>query len=246
MKNFILLLITLTGNYVMAQSVKELEPAIEALKKAQVSLSEKPVSFDVRYIYANEHKPGEVLDSVTGRIEIAGNNYRCVMENTETVRNDRYNIVLFNDDQIIYLSKGVSQGAATDPLLMMQSVLKDAGAKNCQISSKGKYKTIRISFAPDAPCKQIEITLDTVSQRLSDMQYIVKTTQLTEAPGADAATPEGYDEYAVVKASFYNYSTTITDSSRFDERTFFYKEGDVFKAAEAYKNYKIFIGSPNL
>lgn len=230
----------------MAQSVKELEPAIAALKKAQLSLSENPVSFDVKYSYANEHTPGNVLDSVKGRIEMAGNNYRCVMENTETVRNERYNIVLFNDDQIIYLSKGVSEGATTDPLLLMQSVLKNSGAKNCQVSSKGKYKTILISFAPDAPCKQMEITLDTVTQRLSAMQYVVKTSQLTESPGADAATPEGYDEYALVKASFYNYSTTIADNSRFDERTFFTKEGEIFKAAEAYKNYKIFIGSPNL
>lgn len=247
MKRIILLwMAILTGSHIMAQSGKELELAMEAMKKIQASLLGKPVSFDVKYIYTNEHTPGEVLDSVNGRIEMTGSNYRCVMENTETVRNERYNIVLFNDDQIIYLSKGVTQGTATDPLLLMQSVLKEAGAKSCQMSSKGKYKTIRIDFAPDAPCKQIEITLDTVTQRLSAMQYIVKTSQLTEAPGTDAATPPGYEEYALVRASFYNYSGVIADSARFDERSFFYKEGDVFKAADAYKNYKIFIGSPNL
>jgi hypothetical protein len=129
----------------------------------------------------------------------------------------------------------------------METILKQSGATSCTISKNGKNTIIRVGFAQDGPCKQMEMTIDTVAHRMLSMQYIVKTAMLTETPDAnDKAAAEGYDEYAIVKASFFNYHPIQPDSSRFDDATFFYKEGNEFKPTAAYSNYKIFVATPNL
>jgi hypothetical protein len=230
-----------------AQTLPAFERVTGVLKTLRDGYGKDPFSFDLKYIYANEHTPGKILDSLTGRIETDGTNYHSLLDNTETIHNEKYNIVLFKEDQIMYLSTGATAAASVDPLAQMETVLKQSGATSCTILKSGKNNIINIGFAPDGPCKKMEITIDTVAHRLISMEYVVKTALLTETPDDnDKAATEGYDEYAIVRASFYNYKALNPDSSRFDDRTFFYKEGTEFKTTAAYNNYKIFVATPNL
>ncbi|SFE91052.1 hypothetical protein SAMN05518672_11217 [Chitinophaga sp. CF118] len=229
-----------------AQAIPELERATGILKSLREGYTKELFAFDLKYIYANEHTPGKVLDSLKGSIETDGINYHCLMDNTETIHNDKYNIVLFKEDNLMYVASGANAANTVDPLLQMESILKQSGATSCSINKSGRNSIIRIGFAEGGPCKRMEMTVDTVGHRLLSMQYVVKTALLTETPEEDNATKEGYDEYAIVRAIFYNYHSLQVDSSRFDDKIFFYKEGTEFKTTAAYSNYKIFVATPNL
>ena len=230
-----------------AQTIPDFEKVTGMLKTLRDGYNNGPFSFELKYIYANEHSPEIILDSLKGKIETDGSNYHSILDNTESIHNAKYNIVLFKEDNIMYLSAGATTAASVDPLSQMETILKQSGANSCKISKAGKNAIIRIGFAPDGACKQMEMTIDTVAHRMLSMQYIIKTALLTETPDAnDKAAAEGYDEYAVVKASFFNYHPIQPDSSKFDDTTFFYKEGTEFKPTAAYSNYKIFVATPNL
>lgn len=230
-----------------AQTIPDFEKVTGMLKSLRQGYNNGPFSFELKYVYANEHTPEKILDSLKGKIETDGNNYHSVLDNTESIHNAKYNIVLFKEDNIMYLSAGTTAATSIDPLSQMETILNQSGATSCTISKAGKNTIIRIGFAADGPCKQMEMTIDTVAHRMLSMQYIIKTALLTETPDAtDKAVAAGYDEYAIVKASFFNYHPVQPDSSKFDDATFFYKEGTEFKPTPAYSNYKIFVATPNL
>ncbi|SEW40110.1 hypothetical protein SAMN05428988_5225 [Chitinophaga sp. YR573] len=231
----------------VAQTIPDLEKMTGIMKRLRDGYDKAPLSFDMKYIYANEHTPGKILDSLNGWVETDGTNYHSLMDNTETIHNDKYNIVLFREDKIMYLAGATSASMPVDPLLMMDSILTQSGATSCTISKAGKNTVIRIGFKEGGSCKRMEMTIDTVAHRMLSMEYVVKTSLLTETPDAnDKAAAEGYDEYAIVRSTFYNYRPLKPDASRFDDKTFFYKEGTEFRTKEAYSEYKIFVATPNL
>ena len=229
----------------IAQSISNLEPVMTEMKDLQAFYNNHPLSFSVKYTYANEHDPGRVLDSLSGKIEMAGVNYRCWMDSTETIRNDRYNIVLFKEDKIMYLTKPAGVVAA-DPVQLIQATLEKTGVSSAEIQRQGNLKTVRLFFGAGKPYRQMEMTIDTLSGHLIEMYYIVKTALLMETPEGKEVAAQGYDEYALVRASFEQYLPLPVNPARFDEHVFFSKKGNEFNTTQAYKDYKLIVGSPNL
>src|ERR1019366_122429 len=107
-KLFLILLLAgtiFTGNRVSAQQnnthrIMELFGNIqEAYKKAG------SLSCNLKYTYASESAPAVHLDSVAGKIEMHGENYRFLIDNTETIQTTNYTLLLFKDDKIMYISR---------------------------------------------------------------------------------------------------------------------------------------------
>lgn len=229
-----------------AQTAPGTEQLMAGLKKVQSYYYAHPLSFRVKYIYAAEQAPDKALDSLSGIMEVSGANFRYWLDSTETIRNDRYNIVLFKEDKIMYLAKPTNNAATPDPLQMMQAALEKAGLSKCEITVNGHNKMFSMFFKPGGQFRQMDLTIDTLSGYMQSMRYVVKTAMLMDTLGDDQAQLKGYDEYSVVQASFEQYRKIPEDPARFDEKNFFYKEGDEYVTTQAYKEYKIFVGSPNL
>lgn len=226
-----------------AQDTVAIARAINIFRRVQAKSLQQAVSFEMLYTYSNESTPGAVLDSMKGTIEINGENYRSILDHTETIRNSKYSIVLFKEDKLMYIAANNKSGAPGDPLETLNTLLQ--GAVNSTFSTEKRNTIINVSFPPGANCKQLSIVVDTVSQRLITMQYILKTSLLMDEEMKNDVQ-EGYEEYALVKASFGHYKDLPVNSSRFDEKAFFYKDGNAFKVTPAYEDYNIFVGTPDL
>jgi hypothetical protein len=230
-----------------AQTLNGVDQLVTELKKVQAAYKAHPLSFDVKYTYAGDSAPDRALDSLSGRMEMAGDNYRCLIDSTETIRNSRYNITLFKEDKVMYVSKPSVVASGTDPLQVMRSAMQRSGAGECNILREGRNKIFRISFKEGSPYRKMEMTVDTTSGYITGMRYIVKTVLLMESQdNKEAAAQQGYDEYAVVQVSYSAYRKIPADLSRFNEHTYFRKEGSELLTTEAYNDYKLFVGTPNL
>lgn len=244
---FLVILYLVSGvSGLRAQELVGLNEAIAALKSITENGKNSPTGFDIKYIYTNESQPSVVLDSLSGSVEISGNNMYCRMNGTESIRNEKYSIVVFKEEQLLLVG-AARQDSSTDPLLNMQSMIVKSGAVNCNISIKGAVKTIRIQFKPGAPCKEMMMVLDTAKRQLKSVDYLVKSTMLVDpAIQAEQQLPQGYDEYARVRSTYYNYRIPKQTDDRFKEDQYFFKEGKAFKPTAAYSNYKIVLATPNL
>lgn len=229
-----------------AQEVNDTAKLFAEMKTLQGVYQQKALSFDIRYTYASELYPEQVLDSLSGHADIAGSSYYYQMANTEMTANDKYVVTLFKEDKIMYLSKPVALNAA-DPLEQMRASIRTAGVTRCSVTEKGTLKSISVGFKEGGPYKELQMNFDKSSGYLISMRYVLKTTMLMETTGgANAEVPEGYGEYAIVQSYYEHYKQLSGKEKAFDSSQFFYKEGDEFKPTAAYSEYKVFVGSPDL
>jgi len=56
----------------------------------------------------------------------------------------------------------------------------------------------------------------------------------------------GYDDYALVQTTFSGYQPVQVAAGYFNEARFFTRKDKAFQVTEAYRDYTIFVASPNL
>jgi hypothetical protein len=247
-KIFLLLIIlgSVIPGRLLARQASDSALLIAEMKKMQLAYQAHPVSFDIRYTYAGERQPDVIIDSLQGSVELAGSSSYYRLDNMETLSNSRYQVVLFKEDKVMYLTRP-SVLTPADPLQQMQALLQKSGIKHCSIHINDGIKTLTVDFEEGMPCRQLVIHVDARSGYVSDMQYVVKTALMMESPGSiTAAAVAEYGEYALVSTVFEHYRELPATGDRFNDHRFFYKAGEELKTTPAYAEYKIFQGSPNL
>ena len=111
-----------THSFAQEQKTDKAIQVFDALKQAyQIA---QGVSFNVKYTYTNETRPNDVLDSLSGKFEISHDNYRYLLDSTETIHNNKYTIILFREDKIMYLTKP-SLAVSANPIEVIGEFFKN-------------------------------------------------------------------------------------------------------------------------
>lgn len=208
--------------------------------------SEAGLSVDLKYTYSGESKPEVILDSLSGEIQFFGNGYRLKIEQTETIKNDKYAIVLFGEDSLMYIS--ASKNTSSDPFsptAMIDSSILNAEDARYAITNNENLKYLIITYPDASPYKTIRFVIDKHTGLLVKSIMVLRTEFLTSTNGATVEL-QGYEAYAIVETSFSNYKKENKKDASIDETLFFTRSGKEFIPTEKYRNYKIFIGTPNL
>lgn len=237
----------LVNHEIFAQGSGDTAKLYAEMKQLQGLYQGAPISFDIKYTYSSELHPEAVLDSLDGHMDVSGRNYHYSISTTETTANEQYVVTLFKEEGIMYLSKPLG-ASPVDPIEQMRATMQAMGINNCSIVENGTVKTIQVGFKPGMPYKEFYMNFNKKNGMLMDVKYVLKTALLMESLGAESTEDiiAQYGEYAIVRCQFFNYKPLSQVTNMFDSSRFFYKDGDEFKATEAYKNYQVFVGTPNL
>lgn len=212
------------------------------------------LSFDVSYRYATEEAPDTWLDSLNGRFKLNGSQYWYDMNNTESICAGGYLILLFKEDQVMYLAKPA--GASLNPsgvnpasvvpgvVSQFENVLKKDTTIQCSIKEINNQKRITIEFTVPATYKKIEYYVNSKTGYLEKMINVVRSDQLYDASVQHLVDAE--QSYAIVETVYSNYRPENVDDSLFNISRYFKKEGDNYITVAPYNMYKIFLGTPNL
>lgn len=230
-----------------AQDTNKEQQFLDVLKGLQERYKKmEALSYDIKYQYSNEHTPATILDSVTGSVIMQGGDYWYQVDSTVAISTGKFNIILFKKDKLMYLSNPSRQMAGVDPVAMFDSTLSHVPGISFSVEDTGHAQLLRISFPEDMQYKKIEWFVDQATGMITKVLYVIKTEQLMEL-GTSAITADGtYEPYANVEALFFNYEQLKKDVGLFDEQKYFSRSGSEFTTAEDYKDFKIFLGSPNL
>lgn len=222
---------------------KELLALLEKMKNLHLQL--KGVKVDMRYCYANESTPDKHLDSLHGELLLNGNEYYMAVDGIETLVNSRYSVTLYQDDHLMYLSKP-SPVQHYNPVASIDSLLTAVKGADCRMRKVDGYTEITIGFPGGQAYKSMRMLADTATGYLLQTTVVLKTQLL--APDADETSLKkmGYDDYAMVQTTFSGYQPVKLDSGYFDEARFFTRKNKDFQVTEKYRDYKIFVASPNL
>ncbi|QEH43313.1 hypothetical protein [Chitinophaga sp. XS-30] len=245
---FIVLSVTLLAwcNASVAQATIDTGKFFMEIGRLQQVMQSVPVSFDIRYTYTSEKDPDMILDSLKGSVQLSGPNTWYKVAHMESVSNDRYNIILFREDKLMYLSRP-SKIRKDDPLQQIRSILAGSGVESCSIVEEGDTRTIRIDFKEGGACREMSMYVSRKTGYMSGVTYVLKAALLPgQGLSSDKDAQAYYGEYAVVKMELSGYKKLEAGGARFDEHNFFHREGDEFTPAPEYADYTIFKGSPNL
>jgi len=204
------------------------------------------LSFHIRYLYANSGPSARPLDSLSGDVEMHGNQCRLVIDGTETVVTDKYTIQVRPDEKIIVLSATHPTGSM-DPVGLMDSLLKHTGQAKAHILRQPGQEILSISFPPGREYSGMRVVTDAGTGWLQRVSYMVQTAawvgqEMISRPGR----PAPYQTEGRIDMEFSRYRKNGFDASLFNTENYFTKVDGRYEAAGRFKDYRIFLASSNL
>jgi len=241
--SFIIILLLLACHAATAQQDNKKEVIRELNGLMARYQSADHLSFSINYKYAMEDKPSFFLDSMQGQFKMHGSLYSYSIDNTESIVGSDYSIMLFKEDQVMYLSKPAANAQTGNPLAMPDTTYLASNDVTCSIAETKGEKRISLEFKPGGGCRRIDYYIDKKTGYVTRMVSLVHSSQLYDESVRSAV--EG-NAYAIVEMQFGNYRQKSFDDTELDTSKYFTKEGKEFVTTASYKSYKIFLGTPNL
>ena len=147
----------------------------EILRDVSINYSRPgSLGFDISYRYANEQQPDISLDSLKGSFKISGDQYWYSLDNTEGIGNKEYIVMLFKEDEIMYLTKP-SVSIMQNPVALIDSILIDNDSIQAQLNITSRQKRIKMDFMPGMKYKTIEYEID-LSGYITKMKCVVQAS----------------------------------------------------------------------
>jgi hypothetical protein len=208
--------------------------------------NEKYLSFDINYSYRSESDMSVIIDSLSGKIRVNEKKYHVKLGNTEMICDNNYNVILFKEDTLMYLTKPSSSGVS-NPVLLLDSMFQKIPNITTSLAETKDEQLVTINFPKGMDYRQAQFFINKRTGYLKKIKYVVKSTQLLSAASKSQTSNSSLqNEWGVVESDFYNYSKGQFNDSEFDSNKYFKKDGTEYKPTDAYRQYKIFIGSPGL
>ncbi|WP_315815574.1 hypothetical protein [Paraflavitalea speifideaquila] len=149
--------------------VKPEQAVAEAMYKLLGTYSRAPqLSFVVHYKYAAEDKPGLYLDSMRGEVKLHGSKSWYNLALTEYILNEDYQIMLFKEDQLIYLVKPSKVHISpldmhmlgSNSLATFDSLITNDKDISCSYTGNASEENIQIVFARHPVYRKISWSID--------------------------------------------------------------------------------------
>ncbi|MBO9151153.1 hypothetical protein ACFOTA_02970 [Chitinophaga sp. GCM10012297] len=217
------------------------------ITEVQAMFRDKELAFDMRYTYADESRPLAIIDSAKGKMEMTKAGSRYELSNVVCVNNNRYVIVLFKDDKLMYLSKAFFMTPA-DPFQQMRAMIGQGSVRKFSVEKTADGKKLQLEFDPQGPCRKIELETNPVDGVVKKIRYTIRTEMIRGGSLGQISTEHAGDfgEHVVVSMYFEKYRKPEWSAAQFDEKNFFFREGEELKTTAAYQDYTIFKASTNL
>lgn len=227
-----------------AQQPSEKQRAVTQLQAiAERYRNYKGLHFSVCYKYADEARPSAWLDSLKGDCALNGDQYRYTLDSTEFISGKEISVILFKQDQLMYLAKGTNALQQGNPMALLDSLLLKNDKVDGQVQETKDEQTIILSFHSPQKVKQVKYVVDKATGYITKMISIVPARELYD-PSVQQKV-EG-DAYAIVETSFTNIRQGDPAAKEWDLSRLFKKEGKEYIPLPPYDSYKIVLGSPDL
>lgn len=203
----------------------------------------KGLHFSIRYRYADETRPSVWLDSLKGDFSLRGAQYQYTLDSTEFISGKELSVILFKQDQLMYLAKGSNALQQGNPMALLDSLLLKNNNVDGRIRETKDEQTIILSFHPAQRIKRVEYVVDKTTGYITKMISVVPARELYDPTVQQKV--EG-DAYAIVETSFTNFRQGDPAGREWDLTRLFKKEGKEYIPLPPYDTYKIVLGSPDL
>ncbi|MBC9929531.1 hypothetical protein [Chitinophaga qingshengii] len=203
----------------------------------------KQYAFDMRYTFASALKPEKIVDSTTGRLEVADGQCYYTMGNSISITNGRYNIILQSTMKKMHVSKPRS---GDQTLKVMQAGFPVAAVKSWSVIQQDNERSFHAEFLPGLPFISLDVKRDMAGGYLTEMRYLIPANQLQRFGSGHSNEDEEFGDYAIVRVTYTQDKKYKPDMAVFDELRYFRKTETTLEPAAAFSGYQVFKASPDL
>lgn len=205
---------------------------IEVVRISETYRRLPDLSFNLLFTYTSS-------DSATGAEVMAGSykihnkKYLAVVEQTEVLQGNNYNISLFNDDSIIIVTYKKDYPEVMQ-MPLMDSLFRARNVDSVSVEETGgTLRKLQIFFRPESRYTGLEINYDRKTYLINSMVYYIKETY-----EADGEMVNGTGKMEIL---FSDYSTAPVSDSFFNEQKYVYEEGGQLLLQPAYEGFHLMV-----
>ncbi len=226
-----LMIIFLAAQTGMAQ---QFSLAITELQKIQNSISGNGYAgFTIKYQYAEEQKPGKILDTLLFTYKMKNGQYHCKVAQIEFLQNDSVNLAVYHKEKTIILSNpSTSTAKGSISISEWDSSFLASNVDSIAVSESNNTKTIAFYFSPESKYSSYNITYNSNNYNPKKISYVERATRVYEE---GQTTPNGL----IITMIFSNISRGAFDTSVFDEQIFIQNINNQWQPAGAYAAYEL-------
>jgi hypothetical protein len=230
---------------VAADSTNSVKQFVQQVQQAYKSASY--LSFHVLYRYANKSQPENYIDTMAGEVAMDKNHLLFLIEDVETITNDRYTIQVNKNEKLIYLSTP-QPTQMVDPVTVLDSALTHLNGIRARVTRTGDVATLNMSFPPGLPYKNVTMTINERTGYFQKVVYEMDTEGLVEKDQLMQSGSGGpYQSEGRVEIVFSQYRQGQFTDGLFSEDRYFTRLGQGrYEPTEMYKDYQIFLASSKL
>jgi hypothetical protein len=205
------------------------------------------LSFHVLYRYANKSQPENYIDTMSGEVAMNKNHLRLLIEDVETITNDKYTIQVHKDEKLIYLSTP-QQAQMADPVAALDSALRHYDGLAIRVTRAGNVATLNMTFPRGLAYKNVTMTINEHTGYLQKVVYEMYTEGLVEKDQLMEGGSGGpYQSEGRIEIVFSEYRQGQFTDGLFSDEQYFTRLGQgKYEPAEKYKDYQIFLASSKL
>jgi hypothetical protein len=199
------------------------------------------------YRYANKDNPQRYIDTMHGEVAIDKNRMRFMIEEVETVANDRYSIRVDNNEKLIYLTTPQGDQMA-NPAAMLDSALAHFEGIKVQVMHNKGLATLVLGFPPGQSYKHITMVINEKTGFIQKVLYELYINELVEKDQMIGQGGNGvYQNEGRIEILFSDYRQGQFTDALFNESRYFTRLAKgKYEPSEKYKDYQIFLASSKL
>lgn len=228
---FMILLIE--KEHAFAQEAIISQPVKQFLDQVTSTYSNAPfLSFDIRYTYAPEKNPSAVIDSLNGKVQLNGSNYKMQLDNMITVKNEHHIISVFTEDKVMLVSSLSANRSAVLPFI--DSSLYAIRDAVFNLSETRATTILSIALPFGGFYRSISLEKDKATGYIIHARY-----EVMEQREADTVTNNINQSYAIVETVFSNYKKNSFEESILADDHFFIEREHELVGSKEYSDYQV-------
>ena len=194
------------------------------------------LSFNLQFNYTDSTRQDSILEQIPASYKMQGNMYWAMIDSTEIVQGNSYNVSIFHYDSIIAIANP-QQSANVMQLPVLDSLFRTENIDSMNVTQvNDSTRKLQMYFNRLSKYSNYLINYDQNSYLMHSITYFIKTPAYDDGSGSGIS---------MIKIIFSNYSYDIIGNNFFQEDKFIYKQGDKFFAQPSYSNFQLMVHTSN-
>lgn len=242
----ILLLLACTGTACFSQQKATLDPStlanLQQLKhKLSPSQNSRHLSYEMDYRIAAISNPSAYIDSSKGICKYLNGKCWYTISGMEVFQDTALTVVVFEEDQLIYLTKPALLQAGFNAQSLLDSLSTGNTELTCHVQNGKNGELFKILFQKPTLYKEIAFQLDKSGMLLSMSQVVNQS-----AMSGGVQTTGLSDDWLVLDIRFMNWKPTSLTDPVFTLSHYVQKTDEGYIPSNRLTNYTVFIAHPSL